>query len=120
MRKGVSPVVATVILISVSVLAGMTIYWWVIGFQQVPAGKPDESYKIDVVPLNWTTGEFAIRNVDYRDMPAISIKLAQNQSNTCALPALSAGSSHNCTFGSGLSGQVTFYGKRVDAVTLYH
>lgn len=118
MRKGVSPVVATVILISVAVVSGIIIYWWVTSFEAKPSGLADEPYEIDASPLNWTTGEVTIRNVDYRDMSALTIYIAQNQSKSCSLPALDAGEATNCTFGTGLTGQVTIYGRNVKDVTL--
>ena len=120
MKKGISPVVATVLLISIAVVAGITIYWWATGFQIQPSGKPDEPFKIDVVALNWTTGNMSIRNVDHRDMPATTIYIAQNESRSCNVPALTAGSSTTCDFGSGMTGQLTFMGKKVEHVTIFH
>lgn len=118
--KGISPVVSTVILVSIAVLSGMIIYWWVIGFEKNPGGQPTSPYEIEVTALNWTTGEFVIRNIDTRDMPAMTIYIAQNTSASCSIPALSAGDSYTCTFGSGLSGELTFYGAKTTKVTLVH
>jgi len=118
--KGISPVVSTVILISIAVVSGMIIYFWVIGQSTNQVGQPNEKYKIEVNKLNWTTGEFLIRNVDSRDMPAMTISIAQNTSRSCSIPALSAGESYNCTFGGGLSGELTFYGTKTTTVTLKH
>lgn len=121
MIKGISPVIATVILISIAFVAGIAIYWWATNFStQFPSGDQDDPYEINVDPLNWTSGEMLIRNVDARDMPAQEFYIAQDPSKTCSVPALSAGESYNCTFGSGLSGSLTFAAKKVDEVTLYH
>ncbi|MCD4740595.1 hypothetical protein K8R43_05420 [archaeon] len=120
MKKGISPVVATVILISVAVISGIMVYWWVMSLDHTSAGTAQEPYKIDVLPTNWTTGTFTVRNADHRDMSAVTLYIAGNDSRTCPMSSLSAGSTYNCTFGSGLSGTVTIYGKRVDSVTLYH
>jgi len=61
--KGVSPVVATVLIIAIAVIASVTVYYWVTPYTQKPQ-LPDETYHgIRVEACNGTHIE--VRNIGF-------------------------------------------------------
>ena len=117
MRRGISPIVATTILIGLAVIVGIAIYWWAVGFETGGPVQPSEPVEIDASIVNPSTGTVLITNVDVRTLPATTFYVAENPSLKCEVDDLEPGESVNCTFGS-YSGQMTIYAKESTEVTL--
>ncbi len=66
MKKGISPVIAAVLLVIIAVAAGVLIWTWLAGFvQRAPTSQPalNERIKIDSVGVSGNTVTIYVRNI---------------------------------------------------------
>jgi flagellin-like protein len=101
-RKAVSPVVATVILVLISVVAGVMLWLWVSGFTSAATAQQPALYeriKIEAVNVTGTTVNVTIRNVgsttvtitSLHVLNASGILIAANNSVDTTIPPGSVG-----------------------------
>ena len=62
MRKGISPVIAVVLLIAISVIAAVGVWYWVAELAAEPAGLGDDPVTLSVEDCDTTGDEVMIRN----------------------------------------------------------
>jgi hypothetical protein len=116
--KGISPVLSTVLLVSIAVIVGVGIYYWAGSMQPRGGTQQTEEIDIDASWINATNGTVLIRNTDTLDLPATTLWIAENKSDTCEIGDLAAGSSVQCTFHT--SGEtITIMSKKSTSKTLY-
>ena len=115
--RGISQIVSTTMLIALAFIVGVSIYYWAAGMSVQPPQDAPERYTVDASVLNATAGEISISNFDTRAVPAQTLYIAENMSQSCALPGLAPGESAVCTFGE-IRGQITIYGQSIEPVAL--
>ena len=73
MRRGISPVIVVVFLISISFIAGLNLYFWLSGFatQQPSSPKPNP---ITVIPIG--SGRVLIANLGYTEIEQDGIAIS--------------------------------------------
>ncbi|MFW5902626.1 MAG: archaellin/type IV pilin N-terminal domain-containing protein [archaeon] len=62
MRKGISPVIAVVLLIAISVIAAVGVWYWVAGLADKPAGADYTQTAFSVQECSIDNGEVLARN----------------------------------------------------------
>ena len=104
LKKGVSPIIATVILVLIAVAAGVMLWLWVSGFASTtPAQQQalNERIRIDAVQISDNTVTIYVRNIGNSDVKIGAayildttgvIKAAYTSTNTNELPTISPGS----------------------------
>ena len=92
-RKGVSPVIATIILVLIAVAAGVLLWLWVSGYSSsLPSQNPAiyERIKIDAVNVSSTTKQISIyvRNVGNVNVTISSIYILRPDGTMIESPSL--------------------------------
>jgi flagellin-like protein len=104
LKKGVSPIIATVILVLIAVAAGVMLWLWVSGFASTtPAQQQvlNERIKIDAVQISNNIVTIYVRNIGNSDVKIGAayildttgiIKATNTSTNANKLPTISPGS----------------------------
>ncbi|MCK4327531.1 MAG: hypothetical protein KAW41_03570 [Candidatus Diapherotrites archaeon] len=119
MKHGINPVVATVLLIAVAVVAAMGIYFWAAG-QDVSAPRQATFVDISVTPVDVDAGKFLVTNMgeEYIELA----RLDTVSGITCDFPVLTTlapGESATCTTSAPPFCEMLFWGEgTATAITL--
>ena len=114
--KGISPVMSVVILIAISVIMGISTYYWVAGMSIDAPEKSEDAIKIDVTVTNASAGKILLTNIDERSLGPTTL-YAPEINESCYIAKLDSGEAQTCTFDN-LTGLVTFYTKESKKVTV--
>jgi hypothetical protein len=121
MMRGADPiVVSAVLLIAITAIATIAVYFWAAG--QAPVNiKQSSPVTIDVQPINPTLGTYLVQNMD----PKRSVTLSQLQTTTgetCPFDnspvTLGPNDQATCTLDVPREGDITFYAPSVTAATV--
>ncbi|MBN3037217.1 MAG: hypothetical protein JW834_02105 [Candidatus Diapherotrites archaeon] len=113
--KGITPIVTVVLLIAISIIATVTVYFWVSGEPKRPLDA-EEPVEINAVIVN--DSYVRITNTDTQDLAGAQVFfVAENASANCSTPALAAGEGAVCELYD-FSGQLTVFNENTTYVTL--
>ncbi len=126
MKKGISPIVAVVLLIAIAVIAAVGLYFWVGSLTNKPA-TPTQPGMLTAQAIcgdnQSSTTTFLLTNIGTSTVDISTLKMTApkdssaqfNASSDCASTTIQAGGTIKCNitnFGKG-SGTATFYGTNI-------
>ncbi len=117
MKKGMSPIVAVVLLIAISVIAAISIYFWSAG---LVTKQPTSEKPVPIVANPVGGGKVLIANLGQEVVNASSLKTSDpNVEISCSSATIQPGEQVLCTItGTPSSGTIAIYGSGTGSTTL--
>ena len=117
--KGITPVVTVVLLIALSAMVGISIYYWSAGMVINEPAPNTDVVDISVTAINVTAGTYLVTNVDTVTLTITN--LSTNTGNDCAFGAetiIIAGEAAQCTIAGAPTGELVFFSDNAGPATV--
>ena len=115
--RGISPVIAFVMILAISLLATLVIYYWVIG----QATSPSEPYSnTDIQVHKYNSTMLKVTNIGV--VNTTSLANMETSAGDCTFSAstvLMPGVTYNCTLGAAGSGETSVWAAGINPASVY-